>query len=837
MCDIRDVDTAKQSVLRWFLISPFRSVFESLFSKSQIAWVAGSFVPAFVGALLWNLVGVLNMESALHIEYSLGTGSGWHSWISRGSPGEVIRHWGVPVYDQWSGLGYRLPTQGFLVDTPLSYLALVLPINSVMFAAVVASLWFALATAHRWIHEWASRYQKLLCAFFDAAILGMASFYALWHGWQFLIIQIAGAVVCLATLTERQILESPERVPLGPFMTKLSLGMLMVVMPHVGNGMTFAPAIVALSLLVILSRGMTLLRRATKRPIVFVAPIMALVALLPALLDLRRELHLQSDLPPYEPEFGFLNSSIPSGDLNPTQLLSWIISVIPLIHHFFFPMIGLFSPSTYLWSALPYPLRISSKVHLWSHDRAQFFGGVLAVILIYLAIRRPSSTVKSVFERTIGVLAAVAMFIGLFNVDHPYAEILALRWMPVWLLSNSRWQYADLSLLLVLVLLVLRANDVCRILTQRNSLRRSRSMLLRIGLVIGLLSATALFPYRVIEPLRLNDGPTRFAPLQTNSAIRSSNERWKSLLEDSLAEAKAANPRGAVRVVISDLIEPEGEKEWFGLRSTIQLREVGLGTVQSAPRIRSGQTLNPPRVRLRSNSFTVECENKDLVQNLRAQLDVLAVSLSVLPAECLVETSTGTIGSNLQDSPWWKNTASERNSQSIMRQLVSESARGNFRIIQSDVFHHWWSSNQTSTSDVCSFLSEPCLERLKIRPGKRLAYAPLAICREHCVATYELTELPPSASNLVVPLNYDSVIQAVQDGKALEIRNVSGLIGIDSSLLTTGRITFSVKADYIMNLRAVAPLFVLALIISAFVVTRNARHFDRSQEAFGETLD
>jgi hypothetical protein len=81
------------------------------------------------------------------------------------------------------------------------------------------------------------------------------------------------------------------------------------------------------------------------------------------------------------------------------------------------------------------------------------------------------------------------------------------------------------------------------------------------------------------------------------------------------------------------------------------------------------------------------------------------------------------------------------------------------------------------------------------------------------------------------------VIQAVQDGKALEIRNVSGLIGIDSSLLKTGRITFNVKADHIMNLRAVAPLFVLALIISAFVVTRNARHVDRSQEAFGETLD
>jgi len=82
-------------------------------------------VPTIIGIVMWNVIGVMNMESSLHIEYSLGSSSPWHSFWHRGDPGEVVRHWWVPIYDQWSGLGYRLPTQGLLTDTPLAYLALI----------------------------------------------------------------------------------------------------------------------------------------------------------------------------------------------------------------------------------------------------------------------------------------------------------------------------------------------------------------------------------------------------------------------------------------------------------------------------------------------------------------------------------------------------------------------------------------------------------------------------------------------------------------------------------------------------------------------------------------
>ena len=781
----------------------------------------GSLAPSLCAVLLWNFVGVLNMESALHIEYSLGTSSGWHSWLDRGMPGEVIRHWGVPIYDQWSGLGYRLPTQGFLVDTPLSYLAMFLPINSVMSIALVASLWFAFGVAHQWIHEWASRYRFVWCAIFDLGVIGTASFYAIWHGWKFLVIQIAGAVVCLVTLTGRQVVESPERVPLGAFMAKMSLGLLMVVVPHVGNGMTFAPAILALFLTVMVSRRMTLVRRVLKRPIVLVSPVLALVTLLPAILDLRRELQLQNGLPPYEPEFGFLNTSIPSGDLSPTQVVSWIVAVVPIFHHFIFPIIGLVRPSTYLWSALPYPVTVTSTVHLWSHDRAQFSGGLLAVILIYLAMRRPRSNDNPSVERAVGVLAAVAMFIALFNIDHPYAEILALRWVPVWLLSNSRWQYSDLALLLVLVMLIIRADYLNEVLSRRHPAQRVPTFTLRLGLAFGLISVLALFPYRVVEPIRLNGGQTRFAPLQTDAGTRYQNELWKKKIESIVAEAEVSNQRSSERVVISDLIEPEGEREWFGLRGTIQLRDLKLVSVLSASRVRSGQTLVPPRVRLRSNAFQVECERDETLRSLQSQLDFLAVSWAVLPATCWAESFDGMNVTNLDSPPHWRSTVSDREPRSIMRQLVSESAASNFRVDQLKFFHHWWSTSQNPRDGICSFLSSPCIEELEIKPGKQLMGAPLTVCEESCLATYELEEVPPREGRLVIPLNYDPAIRAEQNDKILDVRNFSGLTAIDSSSLERGRITMSLDPDYIMDLRAIAPLATILLIIVTCLVSGN----------------
>jgi hypothetical protein len=82
----------------------------------------------------------------------------------------VVRHWGVPGYDQWSELGYRLPTHGLLIDTPLSYLALFLPVNKIVFAASCASLWFLFHHVHSWIGQWMSRHRWVFCVFVDAVL-------------------------------------------------------------------------------------------------------------------------------------------------------------------------------------------------------------------------------------------------------------------------------------------------------------------------------------------------------------------------------------------------------------------------------------------------------------------------------------------------------------------------------------------------------------------------------------------------------------------------------------------------------------------------------------------
>jgi len=136
-------------------------------------------VPTIIGIVMWNVIGVMNMESSLHIEYSLGSSSPWHSFWHRGDPGEVVRHWWVPIYDQWSGLGYRLPTQGLLTDTPLAYLALILPINGIRTLVWFGSLWFMFSQVHRWIASWVKTYQIFVCVFVDLLFLGLLSFYSL----------------------------------------------------------------------------------------------------------------------------------------------------------------------------------------------------------------------------------------------------------------------------------------------------------------------------------------------------------------------------------------------------------------------------------------------------------------------------------------------------------------------------------------------------------------------------------------------------------------------------------------------------------------------------------
>lgn len=341
--------------------------------------IAAFFVAASA-VLLWCVVGVLNVESGLHIEYSLGTSSGWHSWFTRGAPGEVIRNWGVPIYDQWSGLGYRLPTQGLLSDTPLAYLGLVLPMNFVVAVSWLSSLWFMLMLVHRWVASWVATHRTVWMVLVDSSLLGVMSFYTLWHGWQEYVIQIAGAVVCIVSLTSREIVENPERVRPFAFMANLGIGTSMLMIPHLGYGITFAPVIVLLFAIVIFSNRGALGRRILRRPMVLIAPALTLLALLPGLIDVSRELRIQSARPDYSPEFGvlryvfdqFANGTVrfDSGNLN-----HWLLVVLPLAHTFVFPSVAIIRPETYLASSPAAGSIPFWNAYSWPHALTPFHGG------------------------------------------------------------------------------------------------------------------------------------------------------------------------------------------------------------------------------------------------------------------------------------------------------------------------------------------------------------------------------------------------------------------------------------------------------------------------------
>ena len=85
-------------------------------------FVVSAGLKAAIGTLIWVMLGANNIEAKKHILYSLGSQN--HSGVFKNDlNGEVIRLWGTPIYDQWSGLGNRLPTQSFLTETPLGLLS------------------------------------------------------------------------------------------------------------------------------------------------------------------------------------------------------------------------------------------------------------------------------------------------------------------------------------------------------------------------------------------------------------------------------------------------------------------------------------------------------------------------------------------------------------------------------------------------------------------------------------------------------------------------------------------------------------------------------------------
>ena len=783
-----------------------------------------SLVPALGGVFLWCVVGVLNMESALHIDYSLGSSSGWHSWFDRGDPGEVIRRWGVPIYDQWTGLGYRLPTQGLLTDTPLSYLAMVLPVNSVVMVAWLASLWFMFALVHRWVVAWASAHRVMWCVLVDASLLGLMSFYTLWHGWQGYAIQVAGAVVCVVSVTSREVVEDPKRAELFPLTANLSLGTLMLMIPHVGYGMTYAPTIAVLFAFVVFSQRGVLVRRIVREPEVLVGPLLAVVALLPGILDIVREQRLQAAFPAYQPEMGVLHYTLFSG-----QFLGWLLGVLPLFHTLVFPLLALFDPGAYGGVLDKEIFRRPWTAVGWPHKGVQFHGGVLTLILAGWSVARPKLSKGSCLERAVAVLAVTSMTIALLNTNNVPGHWLSLEWIPSGLLSNGRWQHSDVSLLLTLVLLVWRANDlVARVSNSTGSpppsflprLNSALHNLTKLSVVFGLLCLVCVLPYRFIEPLRLNSGQTRFSPLHFNGEIRSDNERWRSVLDDH--KLKLSISDGPKRMLIDGgLIEGEGQREWWGLRTHSQLRDIQVSSLLSWPRLRRGDTLTPG-AKIQHVVRDFSCDN-----NLPDRLDILAVTWSLVQDPCSSTFLPRATRVTVPMPPPWSSVVSQRQPESIMDEMTATTSTGHYSAVKTETFHQWWTPIRTSLIEPCPFLTNDCVTKVGLIRGKKVDSPPLTVCRRDCVAVYRLSQPPLQHSRLLIPLNYDPSLRVMQNGLDLHTTEYAGLLTIDSQQLQPGIITITIHPDLIMRLRTVAPIAVTILILLA----AQKRRFSRLKES------
>jgi len=778
-------------------------------------------VPALGAVVVWCVVGVINVESGLHIEYSLGSSAGWHSWFDRGNPGEVIRRWGVPVYDQWSGLGYRLPTQGLLTDTPLSYLAMVLPMNSVTVVAWLASLWFMFSMVHRWVGSWVSAYRVVWCVLVDSTLLGLMSFYTLWHGWQTFVMQVAGAVVCVVSLTSREVVESPGDAPIYTLTTNLSLGSLMLMMPHLGYGMTFAPTVVILFIIVVSSRHGALIRRVLQRPASLLAPLLALVVLLPGTLDLIREWNLQADRKSYAPEFGVLHFVIRAGGF-PDDLSELLLLLGPLTHTFIFPIVALVDPESYQWVSMAKGLSVSWNAHPWPHALVQFHGGVLTLILVAWTVVRPCRNASKVLERVIVTLTISSMLTALLNTNFPAIGWLALEWIPVGLLSNSRWLYSDLALVLTLVLIVWRAEDVHRLFKHPGQGNGVISVAMRLSVAFGLIVIACVLPYRLVEPLQINRGQTRFSPLQVNRQVRAENMSWQSVVRELQLKLLGNETFGTSRVLIEGegLMGAEGDNSWWGLRTHSQLRDIRVNSLLSWPRLRSGETLTP------GEKFQQIVSDPICDQSMPSRMDFLAVDWAVLSRQCVSDYFPRAQAASVATPPIWLNIKSSRSRTSVMTQMVSTSTSVDYLAIGFASFHHWLAPKPNSTRKPCGFLVEDCIQKLGLRKGVELPKSPLAICLTECVARYQLTQHIPTESILVIPLKFDSAIRATFNDKAISVRNFADLIAIDGKLLEPGEIIFSIEADLIMRLRAGSPILILVLMgLSLFTQLRERRDY------------
>lgn len=788
--------------------------------------LADAVIPAGVAVFLWNVLGVNNIESGVHIDYSLGSSMPWHGWFTRGQPGEVIRWLGVPIYDQWSGLGYRLPTQGSLTSLPSVYLARYFPLNLVVTTGWLLALTFMFILVHQWIAKWSDEYSSAKRIFADISIIGVMSFYTLWHGWQQYPLQIAGAIVCLVSVLDKDLIENPQGAELLVRIANFSVGIVLLILPHYGFAMTFLPAVLILSCLVIVRRRGTIVRRIYRCPLVLTPLSLSAIVVLPGALDLHRELSLQSALPSVSPESGVLHYTYDVGNFDLSSVTSWLSIGLTVLHTMIFPLFALIRPETYL-ELLPGDPRSIFQI-AWSHNRTQFGGGLLAATIALWSLIHPKRLQASVIERFIGVIILGSLLIGIFNMTHPVGQsglrwVLELKMIPGSLLSNSRWQYADLSAVLTLLLFVWQDHKMLGSRKNSCSYKSSVKALRNLVVIIGVSVFALLLPYRALETVRLNQGQTRFSPLQLDSKMRNDNEQWRRQVVKIREELFHSSDTSPQRVLIparetnaqDDIFTGlEGHRSWWGLRVHAQLRDVQLSSLASKPKIRSSLTLEKrtKQTQLAHDVWNFACDT-----HIRSRLDFLSVAWGMFPRDCAIHEFSDFPQIELPMPSDWSRP-NNRKSNAYATEFRLASSEGDFVALRNLTFSHWWIQSGTRSDTPCSVLTADCLSDL--RSTRSQNQPPLELCHESCVATYRLSGEVPTDMRLLIPLNYDPTLKAEQSGVDLRIEEFRGLVAIDSKLLSRGTIRISVRPDRIMKFYGLSPI-VSTLLFSIAVATNS----------------
>lgn len=489
-----------------------------------------------------------------------------------------------------------------------------------------------------------------------------------------------------------------------------------------------------------------------------------------------------------------------------------------IIHTMLYPVLGIFIPEGYLSQA--------SYLRSFAYNRTNFAGGTLIVfVLIHYLLAYNLRRSKAIFHIIVFFisLTLILQYTGPGNIINFWPTLKVF-------LSNSYYQYADLTLILVLIYVAM--NWDCFFETNKNDTIFGKTLVLILS--IGILSTISLLPFRIFHTVLTNNGMPRFSAAQIlNNGTKQKNNQWVDQLVSE-------NNRGAVRILASDFIHPEGRLSWFGLRYIENFRDAQFAPLQARVKLREQPALHSGKIPLSVDPY-FNCNTSDTDD----RLDFLSVTHFISDFRCN-KAAINTNSMSISQLPIEK-TENEIAIPAVSKllhgetqQLTVENVSGNLYLIRPKFFHEWYynTNNLTAknmlprnpTATPCPFLENNCIEQLGLIQGSITTANPrFRLCKSNCLAHFDYSaEHFQGNFKIIIPISYDATIVALDiNSQKLQLENFNGLIAFDTFAIPPGKITFSIAPDLLMRLHAMAPIFFILLILYILILNSRSRcsHF------------